>query len=192
MRLPRLLLVVLASSLFVPVSCTLTLFPAVPLLAALQAQDLSKGGPVPSHFYVAVRPGCNGEAFRLEPFAALATCGARRSECPETTEPLPCDLNLPAAFGQLRHDPYETQAYRVVKQEAAARVIETVSANDDYTFTSRYRLTDQGVTPLYAHVLGPALAFQSLPIGLALACALRWVARRRLARLTADEAESRA
>lgn len=182
MRLPRPLLVVLASSLFVPVSCTLTVFPTVPLLAVLQAKDLSKGGPVPSHFYVAVRPGCNGDAFRLEPFETFSACSTQRSACPGTPGPLPCELTLPVASGYLRHGPYETQAYRVVKQETTARVIETVSVNDDYTFTSRYRLTEQGVTPLYSHVLGPALAFQSLPIGLVLAFALRWAARRRLAK----------
>ena len=75
MRWARIVVVVVGSAWFFPVSCTASLFAGTHLVAKLDARDVNKGESVHSRFSMVIESGDNGEPFQVVNLDDLARLG---------------------------------------------------------------------------------------------------------------------
>ena len=125
-------------------------------------------GEVPgAHFFVAVGQADAAQPLKLLPFAeAMASDHAfvfsQRDWKTHTGE-------------------YDISEYHVLEQTDSGTLIETIQRDDDYTFTSRYRVNGRQITPLCHRTLGPGHGFAGFLLAMVF-CALlfpflRWYTR---------------
>lgn len=133
------------------------------LLSSLNEKNFAHGEKPGYGFYVAIAPGEQGRPFDLVLFDKAED---GRSYL------------LPDKQGRQQTGKYERAHYKVITSDRSSQVIETTFSTDDYTFSSRYRATAKGFTPLWQKTLGPDSMIAAIPLAIVANFLLFWLIRR--------------
>jgi hypothetical protein len=163
----KLLLAVLASVFFLPVSCTVAMFAVARTLPAATTRDLARGDA--PHLPIEV-PLFAGDAAGEPRFVALADVPAMLAATPALTPRPPGDGT--SGEGESR------ERWRIIGRDGDAQVVELQRIRENYAHTVRYRATDAGVAPLTSRLWAMHHAFIGFAAGVATAFAV-WLAARR-------------
>jgi hypothetical protein len=124
-----------------------------------------KSGEMPSGlFFVAVSDKITKKPFRLIPYKEIST----ESQLYEGKEK---SLTI-------QTDEFSFATYRLLEWSDGDKIVETISRDDDYTFTSRYQIKDRHVVPLTLKVFGPGQALLGLIVAIGFCCLLFYFLRR--------------
>jgi hypothetical protein len=135
------LILTISSLWFFPVSCTTSVLLVAQVSSYLGPNHHDRGDPVPWFFSVAVfdQPA---SGFRLEKLATAAS--------------FPNQILKPTAQTASHivtvNETRRTHQYQVIDPEK--HIIEVISLDDDYTFTSIYQLKSNQIIPIYSRVYG--------------------------------------
>lgn len=155
----KIFLIVIGSSWFFPVSCTTGLAVGAHIVAALDSRDVLNGDSVHSLFKVAAEPGEDGQPFRVlsNPDKESGNLSFRMSS---TSASIEKDGSI--------------FSYRVMKNSGHEQTIELIetSINGDNKIWSRYRATDEKVTPLSSRMFYFGYMFNALPFAVVFALLL--------------------
>lgn len=176
-RIVQVLAFIISAIWFFPISCTTSLFVAIPLLSKYNERHVEKGDqPHSSLFFVVWQPGEAGEPFgysRLEDLSRIKTSAPERSFI--MTQP----------SGSVEGGKFTRVSYKVLSSGESDQLIEVAYSDDDYGAWSRYRATRSGITPVFSKIMDPGYMFAAFPIALGFAAAIystgKWL-RRRIAR----------
>lgn len=134
----------------------------------LSAESFESGEPPGKYFYVAVSTRHAGQPFELVPFAEASH---------STASLMLMKSDLVVKTGEL-----STIQYHVIEKTPGASTIETVYSNDDYTFTSRYRVEGQRIVPLRHLISGPGNGMIGLLLALIFTTLLFYMLRAKFKR----------
>ena len=176
MSLRRLVIAVFASVLMLPVSCTVVMVPTMRLLMATGERDLRAGETAHLPPSVAMASAAAPDAVEFVPLAQME---ARRRETPG----LSAWLATPDGIVGENEDRHR---WRTLSSSADRREMELIHAAENYTHTFRYAVTPDGaVTPLRSTLFSIGQMFAAIPVGMAVALLLLWLARRARKRMRA-------
>ena len=168
MRWARIVVVVVGSAWFFPVSCTASLFAGTHLVAKLDARDVNKGESVHSRFSMVIESGDNGEPFQVVNLDDLAFV-QEILKFSDTTDVVSFLMSKPS--GHLNSDGSRF-SYQVIDDTASGQIIEVVETyhDGDNTTWSRYKATHSTITPISSRMFYFGYIFTAVPyaIGLAL------------------------
>ena len=163
MRWPKILVAVLGSAWFFPVSCTAGLSVGTQIITELDARDESKGESVHSHFSIVQDSGGSGESFSV----------TRLNEFRRYEEQLQSDRTSSNSFlmskpsGQHRSDTSDF-SYEVLEETASGQIIEVVETyhDGDNTIWSRYKASHSTITPISSRMFYFGYMYSAFPYAL--------------------------
>lgn len=166
MRIARTIGLVLASSLFIPVSCSTALIPSMHAVSFYDARNMGRGD-VPSPFF----PVLVEEAGVVSsvPLDALAPHLASHPQASTL-------LSDPA--GTYRIGSFGESSWQSTSTPEGYRRFEVYERGDDYTIRARYLATGRDVTPEYSRLTTPGHLLAGLPLALGFALCVCFAARR--------------
>ena len=172
MEAKKVLLSILASTFFMPVSCTVTMVPAARGMSAAMTRDLTGGAEPHLRRAVPLFDAGTGElATVVEIEAVRSTLSASPSLTPR-----------PRADG-VDGEPGDQYRWRIESSAGDASVVEFRDVSENYTHTFRYRVDGDRVAPLTSHLWAVPPAFSGAMAGLLVAFAVRFLARRARGRM---------
>lgn len=136
------------------------LFPRI--ISVLNAESFAPGDAA-GEVYVASASERGEQPFELVPFYE-ASRSASFITCPKR--------DLIVHTGE-----FETIECHILEQKSNSTVIETVKADDDYSFISRYRIEGHRVIPMMRRVFGPSQGFAGLVLAIVFCKLLFFVLR---------------
>ena len=167
MRWTRVLVVVVGSAWFFPVSCTTGLLAGTHLVARLDARDVNKGESVHSRFSMVINGGDNGEPFQVINQDDLAFF-EEILKLSDTTDVVSFLMSNPS--GHLNSDS-SGFSYHVIKETATGQIIEVVETYDDgdNKIWSRYKATHSTITPISSRMFYSGYMFTAAPFAIGVA-----------------------
>jgi hypothetical protein len=151
MKWTRILVVVIGSTWFFPVSCAASLYSAVRVVAKLDARDVSRGDSLHSRFSMVIEPGSDGE-----PFQVMDLSGLRRIQKEFNGRDSADDVSflMSKSDGRLERGT-SSYSYQVLEDTGSEQLIEVVEAyhDGDNRIWSRYRATPFTITPISSRML---------------------------------------
>ena len=179
MRLINVIIILLGSIWFFPVSCTTGVFMGTQIIAKLDEREASKGEEMHSLFSVIIEPGKNGRLFRPIGLSEL-------TEFENNTSFL---MSRPTGSEDYEDSNF---SYQVIKDTGQEQVIEVVERyhDGDNTIWSRYKATQTSVMPLSSKMLYFGYMFSAVPYSFGFALFLYAFGRffRRVTKNTSIEA----
>ena len=167
MRILRILLPVLASIWFMPVSCSVFMAMGSDVALSLDARDAAKGDAVHSSIAVVAVPA-----------PGQAPAHLLLGRVPDYKERNPgASFLMPAKEGKITPSEGTTVSYQVVAEAAGEQTIETRYQDGDRAAWGRYRAGRRDITPLASRLSVSDYLFYVLPIAMLLAVALFVAAR---------------
>ena len=173
----KLLLAVLASTFFMPVSCTVTMIPAARMVASATTRDVGAGEEPYRARTVPLFDAATGD---LADVVAIADVRTALSASPSLTP-------RPRADG-VDGEPGDQYRWRIESTAGDAQVVAFSEVRENFAHTFRYRVDDGGIAPLTSHLWAVTHAFYGFFIGLLAAFGVRVAARRARARRSAPPA----
>ena len=167
----KVLLSILASTFFMPVSCTVTMFPAARGLSAAMTRDLTAGAEPFLHRSVPLFDIATGE---LAEVVAIEEVRSKIAALPSLTP-------RPRSDG-VDGEPGDQYRWHIESTTDDAEIIEFRDVRENSTHTFRYRVDGDGIVPLTSHLWAVPHAFYGFFAGLLAAFAVRFLARRAKAR----------
>ena len=157
----RVLALILASTWFFPVSCTLGLFGGTHAIAKLDQRHAASGDELHPTFSVAAEPGDGGKPFRV----------LTRDELAKAPKGMSYRLSKrwdQVDLGQSRF------YYKVLADEQGVQLVELQESykGGDKDFWSRYRASATGVVPVSTRMMIPSYMAQAFVFAFVLALAL--------------------
>ena len=175
--LARLLVAVLASAWFFPVSCTLGVAAGTPLLAKLDERDAAKGDAIHRSIAVTAMPPTGDD--RAFDYLLLGNVESYRERHPQAT------FLMPAKEGSIQVQTSIRVSYKVVAERPGEQTIDTHYRDGDREAWGRYRATKDGVTGISSRAFDSFYLFSAVPYAFGLALLLivgGRIAKRRMAR----------
>jgi hypothetical protein len=176
--LARLLLAVLASVWFFPVSCTTALVAGTPLLAKLDERDAAKGDAIHRSIAVTAMPPTGDD--RAFDYLLLGNVESYRERHPQAS------FLMPAKEGSIHVQTSIRVSYKVVAERPGEQTIDTHYRDGDREAWGRYRATKDGVTGISSRAFDSFYLFSAVPyaFGFALLFIVGGrIAKRRMQRL---------
>ncbi len=185
MRWMKILLTVLGSAWFFPISCTASLYAGTNIIAKLDSRDVSKGESVHSQFSIVMASGGNEDSFlvtRLSDFL-------RHGELLQSDRSSSSSFLMPNAGGQQRSDTSDF-SYEVLEETTSGQMIEVVetSHDGDNTIWSRYKADHSTITPVSSRMFYFGYMFTAFPYALAFSLLLYGAGRYFKRRLSKSKA----
>jgi hypothetical protein len=168
MTLVKILVLVLGSVWFFPVSCASILFAGILVIAKLDEREVARGDQVHHDFSIVVEPGEKGQPFRSVPLYDLP---------PFRESGGVYSLLMSKPFGRIYVNDSTRLSYRVLSNQGSAQVIEVEDHDSDKTIWSRYRATHTDVTPLTSRRLYFGFMFAAFPFAFGTALILFGIGR---------------
>jgi hypothetical protein len=157
----RIIIAVIASIWFLPISCSGTLFAGIHLIAKLDARDVKKGDSVHRLSSFVVEPGQNGEPFMAVPLSELINFKEKMASSLATgkTSFLLSRPNAQITSNESRF------SYKVIEESPSGQLIEVIEAylDGDNTIWSRYKATQSSITPISSKMFYFGYMFEALP-----------------------------
>lgn len=166
MHWARVLISVVGSVWFVPVSCSLSLYAGIHLTSEIDARDVSKGDDVHTLFSVVVDSESNDESFMV----------VKKDNIQQYRELIDSDSTSSLSFlmskpsGRKRTDTadYSYQVIDGTNSEQTIEVVETYHDGDN-TIWSRYKANHSQVAPISSRMLYFGYMFTAFPYAVAFA-----------------------
>ncbi len=160
----KILVTVLGSAWFLPVSCTASLFAGTNIIAELDARDVGKGESVHSSFSVVLDSGGNGESFLVTRLNELQ----HYEELIQYPGIDAYSFLMPKSGGKKRSDRSDI-SYEVLEETTAGQIIEVVETyhDGDNTIWSRYKANHSTITPISSRMFYYGYMFAAFPYVLA-------------------------
>jgi hypothetical protein len=158
----RILLAVLASIWFMPVSCTVFMTIGAEVLVAQDARDAAKGDSVHSSIAVLAVPA-PGEAIA---HMLLGRVPDYKEQHPQAS------FLMPAKEGKITPSEGTSVSYQVAAEAGGEQTIETQYQDGDRAAWGRYRAGKRDVTPLASRLSLSDYLFYVVPFAILLAIAL--------------------
>ncbi|MES9878945.1 MAG: hypothetical protein ABW117_17745 [Candidatus Sedimenticola sp. 1PA] len=165
------LITILASSWFIPVGCTVMVFPSMEAVSHLDARKMERGD-IPHVLMPILVKTESKEKPEVVWYANLRRY-VGKSEY---------SFLLPPGDGELGdylpHENFLYVKYRVIPKEHGVQLVKVEYTEDDYDFISQYEARNDAIFPLYSReVLTRRILFHALPYALGIALVLNVVAR---------------
>lgn len=166
MKISRLIIVIIASPLFMPVSCTMGLVAGINVIAWYDSRDVSKGDPVHSPFSVVAIPR---DSTNINNLTVLSLQDIEMTE--KQNENISFIMPLPGSSLETDSCRY---TYKVLVDNKIDQVIEVVETykDGDKTIWSKYMATRNEVYPLSSKMFYFGYMFSAIPIGILLSICL--------------------
>lgn len=159
LRLTKISGLILASSLFFPISCSTSIVATTHIIAQLDARDISEGDePFPQAFNVLVY--VPSSPLMVVPLSELDRFKVDKTEF---------RFLLPNKEGELSEGQWIEYKYTVDQLAPYQQLINVWFQDDDVSYLSRYIAEEGTITPLYAERLVPGYMFGAIPFALAFA-----------------------
>jgi len=136
------------------------------LISWANIKTFKSGEAPPNNFLVAVSDGNNSQLFKLIPFGKIS----RDSNLYINKEGVPT----------IQVGEFSSATYHLIEWSNDRKIIETISSDDDYTFTSKYEIRGANVTPLTFKVFGPGHMFQGVIVAIIFCYLLFYFLRRHI------------
>ena len=163
----RILLAVLASFWFLPVSCTVFMTVGAEVVLTQDARDAAKGDSVHSSIAVLAVPA-QGEAVVHMLLGRVPDYQERHPQA---------SFLMPAKEGKITPSEGTTVSYQVLAEAAGEQTIETRYQDGDRAAWGRYRAGKRDITPLASRLSPQDYMILVLPVAILLAIALHVGAR---------------
>ncbi len=185
MRWKRILVVIIGSVWFFPVSCTTGLFIGTSIVAKVDARYVKDGDTIHNLFTAVAIPGIDGEIFRgislkelpevqkqMEYVNSLAGDGEGEDEFDSIS------FLMPESSGEIDWRD-STLSYRVIENAGPEQFIEVREVYDDgdNAIWSRYRATASTVSPISSRMFYFGYAMAALPYAFGFAFLLYFTGR---------------
>jgi hypothetical protein len=155
MRVIRIILIIIGSALFIPVSCTIGVFSGTLIVASLDSRDVSDGDSVHTLFSVVAKPKNDQEGFW---FLSLD----QAEQLKESAEPFSFLMSKPTGNMNDGSLIYSFQVLEDHKKEQLIEVIETYKDRDNKIW-SRYRATENDIYPVSSRMFYFGYMFNAVP-----------------------------
>ncbi|MCI5207358.1 MAG: hypothetical protein D3910_00855 [Candidatus Electrothrix sp. ATG2] len=165
-KITRFIIIILGSSFFIPVSCSLGIVGGTKVIALLDARDVQKGDHVHSLFSVVAKSKHNQQG---TDFIALPLEKAKQLASADNAFSFLMPLSESSKKTDRSH-----YAYKVLKDQGSEQTIEVVEVykDGDNTIWSQYRATDKEVFPLASKMFYFGYMFQAVPYALVFALSM--------------------
>jgi hypothetical protein len=160
----KIFLIVIGSGWFFPVSCTTGVAVGTQIVSVLDRRDVSRGDSIHPLFKVAAEPGEEGQPFRV-----LSNPDKESGNL---------SYRMTSSSASIEKDG-SVFSYRVVQDSGNEQIIELIETykDGDNTIWSRYKATNEKVTPLSSRMFYFGYMFTAFPFAVAFALLLSVSAR---------------
>jgi len=155
MRIVRIILIIIGSALFIPVSCTIGIFSGTLIVASFDSRDVGDGDSVHTLFSVVAKPKNDQEDFW---FLSLD----QAEQLKESSGPFSFLMSKPTGNIDDGSSVYTFQVLEDHKKEQIIEVIETYKDGDN-TIWSRYRATEKDIYPVSSRMFYFGYMFNAVP-----------------------------
>jgi hypothetical protein len=166
MKIIKFIIIVLGSSLFIPVSCTIGVLGGIQVVAWNDSRDVQKGDSVHSQFSVVAVPQHSKNKNDISVLSLQQIEQLRK-----VNEPLSFLMPIANSSMQTVHSRY---SYKILEDRGKEQIIEVVEEykDGDNTIWSQYRATEKEVFPISSRMFYFGYMFQALPYALVLSLCL--------------------
>ena len=170
MRWARIVVVVIGSGWFFPVSCTASLFAGTHIVAKLDERAVNRGDSIHSRFSMVIESGRSDEPFRQIKLEDLPRHEEILSFSDSGDTP---SFLLSVPSGQFDSDS-SSITYQVIEETSSGQIIEVVESDHDgdNTIWSRYEATHSTITPIGSRMFYFGYMFSAIPYALGTALIL--------------------
>jgi hypothetical protein len=174
MKWLKILVLIIGSIWFIPVSCTGLLAAGTQINANLDERDVARGDEIHRYFSVVVDTTGGEQPFRvisLPELQRLRAAGELHS------------LLMSKKSGNINSDNDYHASYRILESRDKEQVIEVVTGDDDGEILSRYRAISTDIIPLGSRMFHMGYMYQALPFAFGAALLLYgigWLMRRKI------------
>jgi hypothetical protein len=160
MKIIKFIIIILGSSLFIPVSCSISVLGGIQVVAWIDSRDVQKGDSVHSMFSVVAVPQ---HSKNKNDFLVLSLQQIERMR--KVNEPL--SFLMPISNSNMETD-HSRYSYKILEDRGKEQIIEVVEElkDGDGTIWSQYRATEKEVFPISSRMFYFGYMFQALPYGL--------------------------